>query len=215
MNCYETAQITIAANPTCEDRVLVRHHEKGVLIVVADGAGGVSGGKIAAQTVVDSFEQDQPFHVDPDLYVAKLHQIDSQIDLGESTAVVINVLPDQIVGASVGDSQAWEIGEKPVDLTIRQNRKPRLGTGMAVPVGIKVASFSNYLIVATDGFWNYAKPAQLFKICLWGDFHSLPRRLAESVKLPSGQMWDDIGLVVCRRKPTITKRIRTPRSPLS
>jgi hypothetical protein len=63
------------------------------------------------------------------------------------------------------------------------------------------------LLAATDGFCNYVRRETLLKEILWIDFAVLAHKLVEMVRLPSGDLWDDIGLVACRpRRPERSRR---------
>ncbi len=55
--------------------------------------------------------------------------------------------------------------------------------------------------MATDGFCNYVRLDKLLREILWIDFVVLARKLVEMVRLPSGDLWDDVGIVACRPNP--------------
>ncbi len=105
--------------------------------------------------------------------------------------------------AGVGDSKAWLLeNDRLDDLTQFQVRKPLLGSGEAQPVGFEHPPSQGLLLVGTDGFCNYVRRETLRKEILWIDFPVLARKLVEMVRLPSGELWDDVGVVACRpRRP--------------
>jgi len=84
-------------------------------------------------------------------FIEFMREMDKEIEAdafaGETTAVVAMVSPQEIVGASVGDSEAWVIGSQGYQrLTQGQMRKPVLGSGAAMPVAfdagvVKSAAF--------------------------------------------------------------------------
>lgn len=124
-----------------------------------------------------------------------------------SSAVVVDVQAEGICGASVGDCQAWLVNEGAItNLTANQRRKPLLGTGEAEPVGFSWGALAGVLIVASDGFCNYVKQSSLGPIVTpvefsaTAEFTALPRTLLAQVRLKSGALWDDVGIVVCRRR---------------
>ena len=131
-----------------------------------------------------------------------LRQVDYRIGSGESTAVVVDVRSDRVFGASVGDSEAWAVSGSEIKvLTSRQQRKPLLGTGEAVPVGFDSKGLDGLLIVATDGFCNYVKREEMLRIIPYEDFVVLPRRLVDMVLFgASGELNDDASIVLCRYK---------------
>jgi PPM family protein phosphatase len=206
---FETSSVTVPYRQRCEDRVQVLDFPDGVVLVVADGAGGTGAGDQAAETVIREISTLASLEHDPDTWCHILGQIDQRIGDGESTCVVAACSARGIVGASVGDSLAWFlIDDELHDLTRHRMRKPLLGSGDAVPIGFTHPSAQGLLLLATDGFCNYVRRDKLMKEILWIDFAVLARRLVEMVRLPSGALWDDVGIVACRPRPTTSSRRR-------
>lgn len=206
---FETTTVTVPYRSRCEDRVKVLDFDDGVVIAVADGAGGTGAGDQAAETVIREITASASLGHDKAAWCSILQQIDFRVGVGESTCVVVACSSQGIVGASVGDSQAWFIANGELqDLTENRVRKPLLGSGKAVPTGFSHPSAQGLLLVATDGFCNYVHRDQLMKDILWIDFVVLARKLAEMVRLPSGDLWDDIGIVACRPRPRVAQRRR-------
>jgi len=140
-----------------------------------------------------------------------LRQTDQRIGVGESTCVVVARSSHGIVGASVGDSRAWLLENDELnDLTKNQVRKPLVGSGDARPVGFEHPASRGLLLVSTDGFCNYVRRETLLKEILWIGFPVLARKLVEMVRLPSGELWDVIGIVACRPRPPATGLGRSP-----
>ena len=162
MSPFETASITAAYRSRCEDRVAVLEFGERLILVVADGAGGTSNGAAAAESVLREVAAAASHVRTADEWAQALLQIDLRIADGQSTAVVVDLTPAGLCGASVGDSQAWLIAEGQLEnLTARQNRKPLLGTGLAKPVGFAAGSLTGLLLLSTDGFANYVDRAAL------------------------------------------------------
>lgn len=206
---FETSQLTQAYRNHCEDRVAVIHDDDRTIIVVADGAGGVGYGELAAEIVVREVNDGHKEITTAEQWEAKLREIDCRIGLGESTAVIVDLRGDAILGASVGDSRAWIIHEgELIDLTAHQIRKPLLGSGNARPTPFSSGPLMGTLIVATDGFCNYVKRDRLTSLVAQADFIEIPRRCVDLVRLPSGDLWDDIGIVACRVQPPHRTRQR-------
>jgi serine/threonine protein phosphatase PrpC len=206
---FESAQIVVAQRQLGQDRVAIIHEPDRTILVVADGAGGIGDGAAAADTVLREVQTDCAAMRNPQQWESKLFEIDCRIGAGESTAVVVDLRADSIIGASIGDSQAWLIRDGAITrLTSAQNRKPLLGSGSARPVGFRHGALQGVLIVATDGFFNYVKADALAALVAQADFVELPRRCVELVRLPSGELWDDIGLIVCRVPPPSHARQR-------
>lgn len=207
---FETTSLTVPYRQRCEDVVKVLEFDEGVVLIVADGAGGSGGGLQAAKSVVEQIKAVAQLDFTVDQWCQLLRQVDFRIPVGEATCVVVSVTKMAINGASVGDSQAWLFNtEGLIDLTANQNRKPLLGTGEAVPVGFTNGPLDGTLLVATDGLCNYVKRDQLQKEILWIEFPVLARKLVEMVRLPSGDLWDDVGLIACRRMRSQRRRRHT------
>lgn len=201
MSPFETATATQAYRDRCEDSVAVFPSAARLVVVVADGAGGTGAGDRAATAALAEVERAIPTVHSASEWTALLRQIDCRIVDGETTLVVVDVRPFGIAGASVGDSQAVIVADNGLEnLTAHQHRKPLLGSGSAEPVGFMSSPLIGTLLVATDGFFNYAKPAAIEKLVATSEFMTLPRRGIELVRLPSGDFWDDVGIAVVRNK---------------
>jgi serine/threonine protein phosphatase PrpC len=208
MLCFETTSVTVACRQRCEDRVKVIELDGGVVIVVADGAGGSSAGAEAADTVIREVSARASLEHDQETWCQILRQADHRIGAGEATCVVVARSTRGLAGASVGDSRAWLLDASGLnDLTKGQHRKPLLGSGEARPVGFAASPSHDLLLVCTDGFSNYVRREALLREVLWIDFAVLARKLVEMVRLPSGDLWDDIGIVACRPRP-VRRRTR-------
>lgn len=212
MSLLETNSITVPYRNRCEDFVQIIEQNQQTIIIVADGAGGSGAGYEAAQSVIRECSNEKTIPHDSNLLCQLIAQIDNRIANGESTCVIASLQDGEIRGASVGDSQAWLIEEGQIlNLTSGQIRKPLLGTGRCEPFGFYASNWNGMLILATDGFCNYINRPQLLKDILWLDFQTLPRKLVEMVRLPSGELWDDVGIVVCRKKKIIQRQIKSSR----
>lgn len=203
----ETTTLTERYRSRCEDRVSVINDGDRTVIIVADGAGGVGSGDLAAESVIHEVTSGYSEIHSADDWTNLLRQIDSRISAGESTAVVVDIRPYGIAGASVGDSQAWIIKDGRIEnLTADQVRKPLLGSGQTTPVGFTHPPLDGLMIVATDGFCDYAKPNDVIRLASESDYYEISRKCIDLVRLPSGDLWDDIGIVVARHKPKPPKR---------
>jgi PPM family protein phosphatase len=184
-----------------EDRLAVERADDRLLVIVADGAGGTGGAALAAQAVCDAAVADfRSGHAAP--WPVLLKRIDSLLASaghgGQSTAVVVEIADGQVTGASVGDSGAWLFSDSTVtDLTERQIRKPLLGSGTANPVAFGPVPFRGRLLVGTDGLFKYAARAQIASAAVEGTPESAVNALVDAVRMASGRLQDDVGVVVC------------------
>jgi hypothetical protein len=139
---WEAVKVLEAWAARLEDRAEVFVRGEETVVVVADGAGGRPGAAYTAETtvrMVGEFVTGRTPRWDPLAWCTLLRRIDEALAhdpaAGETTAVVAVLSPEGILGASVGDSGAWLITPDALrDLTAHQQRKPFLGTGVAVPV---------------------------------------------------------------------------------
>lgn len=203
MHPFETTSVTVAYRQRCEDRVKVVELDGGVVIIVADGAGGTGAGAEAAETVIREVTAAASLERNAEGWCDVLCQTDHRIGAGESTCIVVARSARGLIGAGVGDSRAWLLeNDEITDLTADQVRKPLLGTGAARPVGFSRSPSPGLLLACTDGFCNYVRREMLLREVLWIDFAVLACKLVEMVRLPSGELWDDVGIVACRsRRP--------------
>lgn len=174
----------------------------GLIVALADGAGGTGGGGEAAQAVIDAV--DAAVHDGRigqwDELLADLDRAPARLGYGQTTAVIARTDASAIVGASVGDSGAWLIGDdlRIVDLTASQHRKPLLGSGAFVtpfaagPLGLRT------LLVASDGLFKYAQPSDIARIATQVDLRAAASALIGLARLPSGGLQDDIAVVLVR-----------------
>jgi len=185
-----------------EDRIAIRRTPTGLVVVVADGAGGVGGGANAAQSVCE-LVCGRPLDSgrSPEDWAAALQSADRLMSKsregGLTTAVVLEVSGTVVFGASVGDSSAWMIGPAGIlDLTRHQLRKPLLGNGEAVPVVFGPDFVEGRLLVATDGLFKYAQRTELARRALAESVDDAVPALVDSVRLRSGALQDDVAVVL-------------------
>jgi len=195
MTAIEHAIVSVPETGSGQDRAAAVAQGNGLLVVLADGAGGASNGALAAHAVVDAATRGG----DP---VEVLVACDERLqNIGLATAVIANVTSAAIVGASVGDSGAWLIGDDHVTaLTERQHRKPLVGGG-CVPVAFRSERplGTATLLVASDGLFSYAAAADIARVVRAGrDVRETADALVELVRLPTGGLQDDVTIVLCR-----------------
>ena len=205
---FETASRVEGQGKNPQDRVAIIQRGSVVVGVVADGAGGTSGGAAAATLVVEYVRQainDANDLLDPAEWKRLLLAVGNKLEnesIGQTTAVIAATNGAVVVGASVGDSGAWIVGARDVrDLSAGQPRKPLLGGGEVEPCTFRQETRpGETLLLATDGILKYASSE---RICIAlrradesPDEHCAS--LVRIVRLPSGRLQDDVGLVVIR-----------------
>jgi len=196
--------LTAAGNPENQDRGLVIHDGTRVVLCVADGAGGLSGGTEAANMAVVLVRQNVSLMSNADFCVEVLRKMDTAIAndpiAGETTCALAIVTPEEMFGASVGDSSIWMIPETDAytDLTGAQQRKPFIGSGSAWPVPFRHPTQGGTLLLATDGLLKYTAAERIVETCRHHPIEAASQRLIELVRYPSGALPDDVTLILTK-----------------
>ena len=196
----------VSARGEGNDRVAVIRSSRGaVVLIVADGSGGTSGASEAAERTIRELSAavDKPALrvTDPERWVATLRQVDSTIASarGQCALALVAIVSGHLYGASVGDCCVWCVERSAIDdLSERQARLPLLGSGDASPVGFAAPLGNATLLVASDGLWKYAVRTRIAAAARGPDLHAAARSLVELTRLLSGQVPDDVAVVLCR-----------------
>ena len=195
---------TVAGSPENQDRAAVIESSVGLVLVVADGAGGRSGGTEAAAMAIESVRQSASRLADASACAELLHKMDQAIRddkvAGETTCAMAIVTEHAIYGASVGDSGVWVLNNgRFMNLTEQQSRKPFIGSGSAwaVPFDYKITGMES-LLLGTDGLLKYAAPERIISICTAPEPSDVPRKLIELVRYPSGALPDDVTVIFAK-----------------
>ena len=193
---------TEEARPGCgKDRIAEIRMPGRTVFFVADGAGSAAGGASAAEAICDAARAYEDWRMPSDWagWLAHVDREMSRSRVGHASAVVIEIADDgRIVGASVGDCEAWMFGGGAASrsLTAGQSRKPLLGEGTAQPVGFQARLGRGTLLMATDGLWKYMKPARIAKAAAIRPLEAACTALVDGTRLRNGTFQDDIALVL-------------------
>jgi len=193
---------------TNQDRAAIIEHPQGLLLVMADGAGGIAGGREAAERVIQAVEEAQvpeTEFLNPLRWCYILSQADEELYqhpiAGETTAVVVALKNEGFVcGASVGDSGAFLVPEAGSldELTAQQWRRPLIGSSIATPAPFGPMPLTGTLLLATDGLIKYASPKTIRQMVLTNPVEDATKALIESVRYPSGNLPDDVTVIISR-----------------
>lgn len=212
----ESFTITEGARATGQDVVGVFPFAAGEIVLLADGAGGTSGGREAAELVVRILSERalQSEAVTETFWRQAILELAIELEslgAGQSTAVAIAHRGRSLCGGSIGDCEAWLIGRDGlIDLTQGQARKPLLGGGLAEP-----RTFSaqirpgELLLVASDGLFKYATRERIVD-CLrarGASLESIGHALIALARMPNGGLQDDIGIALVRRRGNPDERL--------
>lgn len=193
-----------AAGSRAQDSLSAAATPAGARIVLADGAGGLSGGLEASEMIVAALSR-EPGAASPEGWERRLRCLDRALldhpAAGWSTAVVLSLTNGAIQGASVGDSGAWLFtAEAMIELTAGQRRKPLLGTDRAEPRGFEAhLREGERILIASDGLLKYTEVADLWIDSLEPALEEGARRMIDRVRLRSGALRDDVSLALIRR----------------
>jgi serine/threonine protein phosphatase PrpC len=195
--------LSVQGNPENQDRGVVVRDGPRLVLCVADGAGGRSGGTEAAVMTVQFVRENAHGIQGAESCADLLRRLDAAIAedkvAGETTCALAVVTPREIFGASVGDSGVWFIpkdGDRPIDLTHGQQRKPFLGTGQAWPVPFQSDARSGWLLLATDGLLKYTSSEPIVQVCMGHPVEAAAQRLIDVVTYPSGTRPDDVTVIL-------------------
>lgn len=140
---------------TTHDRLSVLRDAHRTLIALADGVGSGPAAQTAAARAVDELARCFRNGVLPDnprdwemVLEGIDHSLLSDRAAGETSVLVMLVQQGVVVGASVGDSVAYMVtpaGDAKL-LSARHRPGPRVGTGMAVPIGFGPVTIDGNLV---------------------------------------------------------------------
>ena len=195
---------TEAGNPENQDRGMIKDLGGKLVLCIADGAGGRTGGREAAAKAVRWVWERAISLIDANACLNALQQMDEaierDIDAGETTCVIAVVEEGIVYGASVGDSGAWIVNPNGIiDLTKDQVRKPFVGSGSICPVAFMLTcKHGDHLMLATDGLLKYTSPSRIGEVCQLNDVQQIPDRLIDLVRNRSGALPDDTTVISLR-----------------
>ncbi len=201
------AHLLVSSRRDSEDQAEVMERGGDLVVVVADGAGGLRAGLAASGAIVNAVRsrvQDDTVDVhDATVWVNAFRQTDAGLAsqmAGETTAVVIVLGKRGLLGVSAGDTEAWLVNAASIDDLTAEQRRLRLGSDRAVPVRFHRRGLAaEWLVVATDGLFKYATYETVAAaVRVGGDPSEVTQRLALVVQMPSGTYQDDVGIVVVR-----------------
>jgi serine/threonine protein phosphatase PrpC len=202
---YQASSYLEQQNTHGEDALELIEQHGCIWFCISDGAGGIAGGSKASEYVVTVFERFSGAQApkDPLYFESFLRRLDvellSQLDCGEATAIIGMMQDGVLVGASVGDSEAWYYGpDFEYQLTSMQNRKPLLGSGASQPIGFGPTIMDGILLLGSDGLFKYANHRELNAIVR---LKSSAEEIAALAKVETGKLQDDISAILIRKLP--------------
>ena len=191
-----------------EDRALVlQATPQALVLALADGVGGQPGGGEAAQLAIETVELEGAALIrrEARYWRGLVQALDDALaahpDAGQTTLIALCLTTQKILGASVGDSEAWWItAAGHFALTEAQKRKPFLGTGAAEPVAFTLPlTEPGTLLLASDGLFKYADPLAITEaVRTAATVEDAATSLETLASAPTGRFYDDLALVLVR-----------------
>lgn len=191
-----------------EDRAAVFEVAGALVVVVADGAGGIAGGAVASDALVSAVRQRS---LEPAFdpwsrggWCDLLERVDRELVLsregGETTALVLVVGACGVLGVGSGDSETWSVDEEHVDRLTEGLDRARLGHGRARPTSFHRGATAGTLLVATDGLFKHASERAIVA-CVRGSspLGATADALVELPRMRTGIYPDDVALAIVRR----------------
>lgn len=201
---FKVSKLIQAGGQELQDRAEFFWCNSNLVLVLADGAGGRSGGAEAAEFVVRNIkERIYSLDLSSETLSRLLATLDREMAasgiFGETTCVVASLSSSGIAGASVGDSGAWILSKGGIhNLTENQVRKPFVGSGGAMPVGFKNSSLDGTLWIASDGLLKYTSREKIAETIAASDFNNTAEKLIALVRYQSGALPDDVSILLAR-----------------
>jgi serine/threonine protein phosphatase PrpC len=196
----------VGPHPQLEDRFLIERLGDTVVAAVADGAGGISGAARAAQLAIDTIREAfaRLERLDSsDAWAMVLRDADQRIsqdgEAGETTGVVVAASPEKVVGASVGDSGAFVLGDHGThELSQNQIIRPFLGSGLSIPIGFDFPQLKGTLLVASDGLVRRVDMDAVRRTAVQPDLDLCALNLVELVRSLHRMLPDDLTAILIR-----------------
>lgn len=203
---FEVSKQIQAAGSELQDCADFFEYNSKLILILADGAGGLSGGAKAAEFVVESIKKRINFQtISSEQLCSFLSTLDREMfasgTFGETTCVIVILSEGGAIGACVGDSGALIFSKAGVgNLTIGQMRKPLLGSGQALLSGFNLKRLDGTLLIASDGLLKYTSHEKIAATIAASSFDDAPGKLIDLVRYQSGALPDDVSVLLARIK---------------
>jgi PPM family protein phosphatase len=192
-------------NKNGDDALYIKEIGSSIWFCISDGAGGTGQGAHASAYIIEVFEELTRIDgIDaPEDFESFLRKVDIELlnesQGSEATAIVGKVMDGIIVGASVGDSEAWIFNlEYDYELTSMQYLKPLIGSGKSVPIGFGPMYVEKNVLLGSDGLFNYVNRNDI-KSLLSSDCEAI--QIADLAKKEKGSLQDDVSVIFISSSP--------------
>jgi serine/threonine protein phosphatase PrpC len=204
---FEFVRALASSRPESGDTVGVFERDEVLVVVVADGGGGLRSGEVASRSLVGVIEAavNDPAFAPEEVqgWIDLFEATDSALaanEAGETTGVVVVAGPRGLVGVSAGDCEAWVVTPTAVDdLTVGRQTKQRLGSNRVTLATFERAALGGVLVVASDGLFKFAATEVIARIVRASAIGVAAEHLVDLVRLRSGNVADDVAIVLVRK----------------
>ena len=205
------------SNSTNEDAFATRLHpaDPSLLIcVLADGQGGRSGARAAAQlaceSVADAAAESSLRQITrtqswTKILAAADRQVSESPDAGFTTLVALCISQNTVYGASCGDSAAllFNTRDRMHTITEFQKKNPPVGSGSADIVTFQEELIAPWqILIMSDGVWKYVGWNRVRTLAIRHTGQEVVDALQQAArKAGNGQLRDDLTLIVVHSVP--------------
>lgn len=191
---YQWHNVGMNGRPSQDSLAVLEERNGHLRLALADGVGGQSGGREAAQKAVELWMSSE---YPPELAMAETDSWLSRLRAsGQTTAIYLHLSEDNCIGASVGDSQVWfqEANQGWSQLTEQQRPRPFVGSGAAIPTRFsRVLRSTGRILVCSDGLWRQVARETMLHLA----HINAVDQLLLACQMPSSQSCaDDVSFVV-------------------
>jgi serine/threonine protein phosphatase PrpC len=211
---FEYVRALASSRPKSRDTVGVFERDEVLVVVVADGGGGMRGGEVASRSLVGVIETavKDPAFAPQEMqgWIGLFRATDSALaanEAGETTGVVVVAGPCGLVGVSAGDCEAWVVTPTAVDdLTVGRQTRQRLGSNQVTLATFERTALGGVLVIGSDGLFKFAAAEVIARIVRANAIGVAAEHLVDLVRLRSGKVADDVAVVLVRRDAASTYR---------
>ena len=205
MSFFVTRTVASSRGAATEDRADVFARGEAAVLVVADGAGGLGRGADASDAALERVKEavlDPAFELlSPPQWTRLFTAIDRELvekASGETTLVVVVLVPGALVWVAAGDSEAWIVRSAGYSRLTRLAPRERLGSGRAKAAADVTRELDGRLLVATDGIFRHVPAREITSIVESARFGSVGDDLVAAARVGEA-LPDDIALLVAER----------------
>ena len=182
-----------------EDRAVIYPFADSTTVVLADGAGGTTGGAEAADLLITTLAK--PLPPVPVALCDALLEADTALDTdrfsGTAACALLCFDNKTLAGAVVGDVDVFRIsGDSIESLVEHRDVKSTLGRNECWPASFEMHRATMRVLLCSDGLWKYIKRKNIVRAASIADLDTAADALVNETRLPNGTLQDDVSVVL-------------------